>query len=185
MKGVLPGLTLLLGIAAVLVRRGSASEPEFQAPRSVPSSAVATSSPSMDAKVEVRVRATESVRSLTPPEAREVVKTGPSPIATPWALLGALDRKLRLTDFQKRQAEEIFRERNLKVEDYGIEVARRGWAQLKDFDLRVGGLREDSYRRFAAILDAAQAVEFARQVAVGIPEDHLSIEIPDGLVVLD
>jgi hypothetical protein len=187
-KRILPGLALLGAVAAVMMRTDSASERTSrpisarpEAPPEVKEGRAATAGTAASETPEpARARSASPVQGAVEPSRAKAV-----PVPTPWALLGALDRTLKLTELQKKQAEEIFRERNRKVDEYGQEVARRGWGQLKDFDLRVGDLRDASYHRFAAILDVAQAAEFARQVAAGIPEDHLSIELPDGLVLLD
>ncbi len=184
MKRILPGLALLLTGTAVLLRTGSAGEPTAATARPAAQAAPRPNEVAVEAESGFRTpTAVAATFAPAAPAPDAVVKAEPVP--TPWALLGVLDRSLLLTELQKRQALEIFRERDRKVEEYGVEVAQRGWAQLKEFELRVGALREDAYRRFAALLDAFQAAEFARQVAVGIPEDHLSIEIPDGLVLLD
>lgn len=185
MRRILPVLALLLIVSAVLARSGAAPEPTSPSGRPAPPAAAPT-------PAEAVIESPAEAVLATAPALRPVATSPAAPVAaaaapafSSWALLGLLDRTLTLSDLQKKQAEEILRERNRKVDEYGLEVARRGWAQPRDFELRIGAIREEALRRLASVLDGAQAAEFARQAAAGRLDDHLAIEIPDNVLVLD
>lgn len=181
MKIALLGVALILGGTAVVVR---SSESLLAAPSRAPRALVQAESLAVEASTSpAAVEPPRAATSVLVP-AKAVEAAAPS-LPVPQALVVALERMLELTPLQKAQAEEIYRERDQQVEAYGREVALRGWAKLADFDLRVGELRNLAHRRLAAILDTAQTSVFALRIAKGIPEDSLSIEIPDGVVVLE
>ena len=183
MKRALPVMGIAL-IAGTMLARAKFAATE---PLRTTASTSAAAARSLEPRVEPQVTHPPAV-----PSGRTTTSTAPraastvSPVAFgSWELLGVLDRALRLSEIQRMRAEEILRERNRQVDEYGAEVARRGWAQAKDFERRVGAIREEAVRRLAAILDSAQAEQLAWLASAGRLDDHLAIEIPDGLVVLD
>ncbi len=115
----------------------------------------------------------------------EAVAGATSGAETPEALVGVLARLLSLDALQKARIHEILWERAQRVREYEQEVARRGWAKLSDFEQRISQVRDLAHRQVLALLSSAQAAEYERAVAAGIPEDHLSIEIPENVVRLD
>ena len=183
MKTALFIVAVGLGGAALAAR----PEPRFPESRSQIRETRAVAATAARPVVEAAIPASVPAPAPAPAASSRVeAKIGAAPAAeSPDALVGVLTGLLTLTPFQKAQIQDILWERARRVGEYETEVARRGWARLADFEHRIVQIRDLADRRVMALLSSEQAALYRRALAVGIPEDHLSIEIPEGVVKLD
>jgi hypothetical protein len=177
------GLALLAAVAALAVRpdaapaavrRSSAPGTGVEGPSAAGPVAQAAARPLAAPPVPARAAGTGTPSSATVEE-----DVDPTP-----RLVEVLTRLLALSPEQRIRVDEILVDRARQVREYEQEVSRRGWAQPREFESRMGGILDLAQRRLLAVLSSAQGAELIRALAAGIPEDHLSIEIPRHVVTL-
>jgi hypothetical protein len=169
---VIPAAALLLGGAAVLFRgedvaTSARPAPVLKAERTPAPAAEPVPAPALEVAREAETARPSAVQAPSPKP------------RTDYATATLLRGRLGLSDERKKQVMEILDERAATVAAYESEVLARGWFRLDDFERRIGEIRELSYRRIAALLDAEQRAKFEAGRTELAAKDFISIAVPE------
>jgi hypothetical protein len=175
----LTAAALLLGGAAFLVRGEKTPPVPAPTPLRMSAAAVEALEP-----VTSAVSAESEPKAVKPAVAPAAADAAPArPLDSNAGFVGFLTIELALSEEQTRAIAGVLEDRARAVSSYEAEVQERGWFRMEDFNHRVDGLREISYRRVASLLDADQARAFAALwpvqllakdcIVVALPEEHV------------
>ena len=180
MKIAILAAALLLGGSAFLLRGKDVAPPAR--PATVPEAAMTSLTiaepievPEAEAAMDVRTSPT----TAAPAVARA---SGPKP-RVDYSMATLLRGRLGLSDERKKQVMEILDQRAAAAAAYEAEVRARGWFRLEDFERRIGEIRQLSYLRIDATLDAEQREKFQAARVELETKDFISIAIPEEEVV--
>lgn len=185
MRYLLPLGALILIAAGVWIHR---SPVESQAPR-----------PQSEKPAEIRVQAAIRPVEVDAP-IREAAPQGGSPLlqaaeatvpAKPAAsfewkkLSGTLERSLELGPLQQSRVERILRQRQDDIRVCHEEIRKSGILDIRAYEWKVRGWKEEWYRSIDAVLDRSQHQRFIALVEGGLFNEGLAFTVEPGITVLE
>lgn len=178
----------LLMLAALAARAAGERSKDAVAPAATLREAAVEPTPvapaATKATVEKAVAPAASAVEPSPVLARTERVSGPS-MPSGRAVAAQLVRELGLSPAQLRAVEAILDQRDVEIEAYFEEIRARKVASLEEWARRIEGIKEGTYRRIDALLEAQQQERFIGLLERRALNDTIAFRIPDDVVNLD
>ncbi|HYE97725.1 MAG TPA: hypothetical protein VEJ18_02390 [Planctomycetota bacterium] len=178
----------LLMLAAFAARAATGPSPEPQRASAPSLKEHRIVAPTADVlRIEATDKApTASVKAVEPaPVALPQEKAGASGMPEAPTIARQLARELGLSSVQRSSVESILVDRHREIEAYFAEIRARKVFTLEEWSRRTKGIKEGSYRRIEALLDARQASAFLGLLERNGLNDTIAFKVPDDVANLD
>lgn len=100
-------------------------------------------------------------------------------------MVALLQRELSLSNDQRRFVEDVFRRRELEVDDCHRQIRALNAVSNQGYHNRMQELRARSYREMGQVLDSRQHDRFLELVARGALNDVIGFTMEEGMVEVD
>lgn len=141
--------------------------------------------PAAEAKALPRAAAPRT-ESTPPRNPEEAVLVKPEPASVEWRKLsGSLERSLELSSTQQPEVERILRQRQDAIKICHDDIRKSGILDIRAYEWKVRGWKEDWYRSIDALLDRSQHQRFVALVEGGLFNEGLAFTVEPGITVLE